>query len=356
MMATPLPRSWYLDPDHFDMEMAAVYGHAWLPVAHASALGEPGAYVTTRVGGREIVVVRGKDRVRAFYNVCQHRAHRLLDDSGRLGSAITCPYHGWSYALDGSLRYARHSDEVADFDPSCFGLSTISSVIHAGFVAVCFDEDMTEPSASLRDLKARLLADHPSLPAMREVRRRETVLQANWKTIVENYLECYHCDVAHPSFGNFDLSTWKHLVEDGWSRQGRVEKGADDASIDHESIVGLSAWWQWPNVFWVRAHGADSFVATLHEPLSPGSTRQTRIVYATSGREDEDLRAFNDLFDDVFREDVSLVENVQLGLASPGYRGGKLIEQREARAGWSEHAVHHFQDLVRSAVSRESRQ
>ena len=77
-------------------------------------------------------------------------------------------------------------------------------------------------------------------------------------------------------------------------------------------------------------------------------------MYALDGREDDDLRIFNELFDAVFQEDVSLVENVQRGLASPGYRGGKLIEQPEARAGWSEHAVHHFQDLVRHAISAAS--
>ncbi len=186
---------------------------------------------------------------------------------------------------------------------------------------------------------------------MREVRRRDAVLDANWKTIIENYLECYHCDVAHPSFGNFDLETWKHLVGDGWSRQGRVERETEDSAIDHGDVVGLSAWWQWPNVFWVRAQRADTFMAAFHEPLAPDRIRQIRVVYTASGSEDADLKMFNDLFDDVFQEDVSIVESVQRGLGSRGYSGGALMEQAQARAGWSEHAVHHFQDLVRDAVS-----
>ena len=351
-MTTPLPRSWYLDPGHFEREMAGIFGHAWLPVAHASALSTPGDYLATRVGGHEIILVGGEDGVvRAFYNVCQHRAHRLLVGSGQLNKTITCPYHAWTYGLDGALRHARHSDKVADFDETRFGLSPVTTKQFAGFVAVCFDDAVSEPPAALRDIETLLLGDHPLLPDMREVRRREAVIEANWKTIVENYLECYHCNVAHPSFGNFDITTWKHLLGDGWSRQGRVGPDLDDDDIDHDDIAGLSAWWQWPNIFWARAHNTESFVAAFHEPLGPGRTRQTRIVYTLSGQEDDELRTFNELFDDVFEEDVSLVEGVQRGLASPGYRGGKLMEQSEARAGWSEHAVGNFQDLVRGALS-----
>ena len=356
-MATPLPRSWYLDPRHFETEMAAVFGRAWLPAAHTSALGQPGDYVATRIGGHEIILVCGQDKkVRAFYNVCQHRAHRLLEGSGRLKTTIICPYHAWTYGLDGALRHARYSENATDFDESCFGLSPVTTREFAGFILVCFDDAISEPSGGLRDIETHLLGDHPSLPAMREVRRREAVLEANWKTIVENYLECYHCNVAHPSFGNFDITTWKHLLGDGWSRQGRVELDHDDLDHDdldigHGDIVGLSAWWQWPNIFWARAPDRDSFVAVFHEPLGANRTRQTRIVFNLSGQEDDELRTFNELFDEVFQEDVSLVEGVQRGLVSPGYRGGRLIEQPEARAGWSEHAVHHFQDLVRQAVS-----
>ena len=352
-MTIPLPRSWYLDRTHFETEMAVIFGRAWLPVTHISALSEPGDYLATRVGGQEIIVVCGEDReVRCFYNVCQHRAHPLLEGYGRLRSSITCPYHAWRYTFSGALQHARYTDKVTGFDAQQFGLTSIASTSFAGFIMVCLDDKVGELPAPLRELETRLLADHPSLPFMREVRRREDVLQANWKTIIENYLECYHCNVAHPSFGQFDLNTWKHLVEDGWSRQGRVAGASDDAHIGQEDLIGLSAWWQWPHIFWARAYDSSSFVVTLHEPLAPERTRQTRITYTTSGFEDDNLKAFTDLFDEVFAEDISLVEKVQRGLASPGYRGGRLIRQREARAGWSEHGVEHFQDWVRRSVEK----
>ncbi len=349
-MHRPLPRSWYTDPAVFELEMANLFGRSWLPACHGSEVAAPGSYVAVRVGGEEIVVVRGRDgTLRAFDNVCRHRAHRLLDGAGTLKATITCPYHAWAYGLDGSLRAAPRSDHVACFDKTEFGLRPVQVAEMAGFVMINHDAD-APPHGGFDGLEARLLEDFPLLPAMRPVRRREAVLNANWKLVIENYLECYHCDTAHPSFGNFDMTTWKHIVGQGWSRQGRIAPGKDDSTVGHDDIEGLSAWWQWPGVFWARALGPDSFVAAFHEPLSVDRTHQLRVVYTASGEESAELRAFNDLFDTVFAEDTSVVESVQRGLASRGYRGGALVEQAAGRAGWSEHGIHHFQDLIRGTI------
>ncbi len=351
-MHKPPPKSWYTDLDVHRLEMAEIYGRSWLVVCHATDIAEPGDYMAARVGGHEIVAVRDlKGAAHVFFNVCQHRAHRLLQGRGRLKVSIVCPYHAWTYGLDGSLRVAPHADDVPGFDRGCFGLEPVRSTLFAGFIVICFDGAQPLPVATpLGELEAMLRHDHPRLDAMREVYRRDKELGANWKAIVENYLECYHCDVAHPSFSNFNAGTWKHIVGNGWTRQGRVVEGTADEAVGHESITGLSAWWQWPNVFWARAFDHDSFVAVTHEPLSPDRTRQVRTVYAASKVVSSDIDAFNTLFDQVFLEDTSVVENVQIGLGSPGYRGGVLVEQSAARAAWSEHGVHHFQNLVRGAI------
>ncbi|MDA0219927.1 MAG: aromatic ring-hydroxylating dioxygenase subunit alpha [Proteobacteria bacterium] len=349
-MQRPLPPSWYTDPAIHQREMADLFGRAWLPACHGSEVATAGSYVTLRCGGQEIALVRGRDGLlRAFHNACRHRAHRLLEGAGTLKAVITCPYHAWAYGLDGGLRHAPHSEAVTGFDRNDFGLRPLAVAEMAGFVMVNHDADAAPPDG-FAGLEQRLLADFPGLPAMRPVRRRQADLAANWKLIVENYLECYHCDTAHPSFGNFDMTTWKHIVGQGWSRQGRVAQGSRDTDVGHDTIEGLSAWWQWPAVFWARALGPDSFVAAFHEPLGVDRTRQTRVVYTASGEESDELRTFNDLFDTVFAEDTSVVESVQRGLGSMGYRGGALVEQEAARAGWSEHGLHHFQDLIRETL------
>lgn len=351
-MQHPPSRSWYTDNDHHALEMREIFGRSWLVVCHGSEVAEPGSYVTARAGGEEIALVRGRDgTLRGFYNVCQHRAHRLLDGSGTLKATITCPYHAWAYGLDGTLRAAPNMQRTKDFDPAAFPLAVLRTAMFAGFVMICHDKATPEPGVLYGDLEARLLGDHPKLPVMRPIRRREAVLQANWKAVIENYLECYHCDTAHPSFGNFDMTTWKHVWGDGWSRQGRVTPDNAERAIGQDDIQGLSAWWHWPAVFWARALDRDSFVVARHEPLGPAQTLQTRVVYTADGIETPELKDFNDLFDIVFTEDVSVVESVQRGLGSRGYRGGVLVEDPGLSAGWSEHAVGRFQDMVRHACA-----
>jgi len=344
----PPSRAWYTDRSRFEIEMRELFGRAWLVVCHGSDVAEPGSYLTARIGGEEIALVRGRDDVlRCFHNVCQHRAHRLLEGRGVLKAVITCPYHAWAYGLDGTLRTAPNMTQVRDFDPAAFSVPRIRTAMFAGFVMLCHDDDTPEPDALFGDLESRLLADHPRLPEMKAVRVREAVLNANWKAVIENYLECYHCDTAHPSFGNFDMTTWKHVWGNGWSRQGRVPAAKADKATGQDDIEGLSAWWQWPAVFWARALGPESFVVARHEPLSANQTHQTRVVYSADGKETAELKDFNDLFDEVFAEDVSVVESVQRGLGSRGYRGGVLVEDPDRSAGWSEHAVGQFQAMVR---------
>ena len=196
-MTAPLPRAWYLDAEHFRHEMAAVFGRAWLTVAHDTDLAEPGSSLTTTIGGHDIILRREQDgALRAFHNTGTHGTP----------------------------------------------LEPVKTALLAGFVVVCFDDGAAAPDANLREIEGLLLHDHPRLPVMRQVRRREAVLRANWKAIIENYLECYHCPVAHPSFGDFDLTTWKHMVHHGWSRQGRVASGLDDDHLSDSDIIGLSAW------------------------------------------------------------------------------------------------------------------
>ena len=118
-----LPSPWYYRADVLEREKEEIFFRSWRFVCHRSALGTPGSYVTVDIHGQGIVAIRGRDgRLRAFYNVCQHRAHELLQGRGTVKAAITCPYHGWAYGTDGSLRSARLCDRVPDFDKADFSL------------------------------------------------------------------------------------------------------------------------------------------------------------------------------------------------------------------------------------------
>ena len=136
-----LPARYYTDEEIFEREKEAIYYRSWQPVCHISEVPEIGSYVTHSVLDQNIIVVRGRDsELRAFYNVCSHRAHQLLQGSGTTRT-IVCRYHAWSYHTDGSLRTARGSENVAGFDRNLFCLKTIQVKVFAGFVFINFDPD-----------------------------------------------------------------------------------------------------------------------------------------------------------------------------------------------------------------------
>ena len=195
-----LPRASYLDATEFRHEYAAIFESGWVCVGRSDALAEPGDYLAIRLQEQSLLVVRGDNGVlRAFYNVCRHRGTELvpLKDpgpiSGQFSRSIVCPYHAWSYHLDGRLRGTPH----LAIDTDGVTLHTITLAEWGGFIFVCLAESHDEPlSQTLGDGIARLQR-YP----LADLRAGHTItydVEANWKVIVENYNECYHCGPVHP--------------------------------------------------------------------------------------------------------------------------------------------------------------
>ena len=193
-----LPQAEYSDPAIFRADVRLLTEGLWLLVDHESAIPAPGDYFRTRIGEEEIILVRGKDMVvRGFFNVCRHRGSRIcLTDKGS-AKALVCPYHGWTYDLDGKLRGAALMP--ADFDKTENGLASFSVRLEDGLIFVNLSrgavpdfEDFIAPFRpflaihGLSDTKVALRKAYPTI--------------ANWKLLVENFFECYHCRTAHPSY------------------------------------------------------------------------------------------------------------------------------------------------------------
>ena len=155
----------YTDARWHDLEQREVFARSWQWVGHVESLREPGDYTALDVAGMPIAVVRGDDGVlRAFYNVCQHRAHALLTGTGHTGS-IVCPYHGWAYDLSGSLHRARHTDDVAGFDPSTICLTEVQVEEFGGFVYVNLDHQPHRWPPRPKDSATRSLTGHQTWKA-----------------------------------------------------------------------------------------------------------------------------------------------------------------------------------------------
>ena len=197
-----LEQPFYRDPEIFRRDMARIVSRTWLYVAHVSEIPEPGDFLLYAIGEESILLVRGPDReVRAFFNVCRHRGSRIcLEHRGRVRRVLTCPYHAWTYDLEGRLIRARGMAE--GFDRSAFGLHPCQVRVAHGLIFLCLaeagDPEVADFGGIAGDLDTCATLHH--LADTRVAHREVYPTRANWKLVVDNFRECYHCAPAHPGY------------------------------------------------------------------------------------------------------------------------------------------------------------
>src|SRR6266576_2027497 len=196
--AKTLAQEYFVSPEIFAQEQEKIFSKHWILIGHQSELAEVGDYFLAEVASESLIIVRDKGGdVRGFYNVCRHRGTRLREDRNGHLSAIQCPYHAWTYALDGRLIGAPHMDTVPGFEKADYSLHTVRLGLWEGFIFV----SLAENPAPLEQVFAPLAGKftHWNLPLLRSARQLEYDVRANWKLIFENYSECYHCPLVHPA-------------------------------------------------------------------------------------------------------------------------------------------------------------
>jgi Rieske 2Fe-2S family protein len=201
--AKSLPQRYFISPEVFAQEQESIFSSQWVLVGHQSAIAQPGDYFISEVADESLIVVRDKrGEVRGFYNVCRHRGSRLIESrNGQLSAAIQCPYHAWTYALDGRLIGAPHMDDVPGFDKSDYPLHRVNLGLWEGFIFVNLPEAGSRTGlVSLEDWFAPLQGkfSHWNMSVLQPAKRIEYDVRANWKLMFENYSECYHCPGVHP--------------------------------------------------------------------------------------------------------------------------------------------------------------
>jgi Rieske 2Fe-2S family protein len=197
--ATTLPQRYFISEEVFAKEQERVFSAQWLCVGHQSQIARAGDYFLQDVAGESLIILRDQnERVCGFYNVCRHRGTRLCEEKeGQLHETLQCPYHAWTYALDGRLVGAPHMDKVEGFDKADYSLNPVALGLWEGFIFA----NLAENPAPLERVFAPLAGKfaHWNLPKLRSARRIEYDVRANWKLIFENYSECYHCPLVHPA-------------------------------------------------------------------------------------------------------------------------------------------------------------
>jgi choline monooxygenase len=209
-----LPYDWYSDPAVLRLERDRIFRRSWQYVARADQVAERGSFCAADAGGIPIVVVRDKEgSLRAFVNVCRHRGSLVCEGEGKR-ETLQCPYHAWTYDLDGSLRAAPRSEREPGFEKEELGLAPVLVDTWGPFVFVNPDAEAAPLAETLGELPELVAASGLDLDALRFLERSTSAYEANWKVCCENYLECYHCQVAHPGFSKVvDVSVDAYVLE-----------------------------------------------------------------------------------------------------------------------------------------------
>ncbi|HMA49168.1 MAG TPA: aromatic ring-hydroxylating dioxygenase subunit alpha [Magnetospirillaceae bacterium] len=336
-----LPGWIYRDAEFFAAEREAIFRPSWQIVCHINDVPNSGDYHTLRYLGENIVVLRGEDgKVRAFHNLCRHRAARLLDgDKGECGKLITCPYHAWSYATDGKLVGVPYRTSFAELELADFGLMPVEHETFAGFVFVRLQSggpsvaEMMAPYAhEIEPYRFEELQ-----PIGRVTLRPRSV---NWKNVADNYSDSLHINVAHPGlkrlFGFGYGIEAKEWVDKMWGELSEqpspnpserfYQKHLPDVAHLPKERKRLWTYFKlWPNTAFDIYPDQVDFMQFL--PVSPTETLLREIAYALPDerREMKAVRYANWRINrQVNIEDKGLIERVQSGMESSGYRTGPL--------------------------------
>ncbi|MEJ2482861.1 MAG: SRPBCC family protein [Gemmatimonadota bacterium] len=337
--AETVPSAWFREARFAELERAAVFGTSWQYVGHAARVARPGSWLVADVAGEPIVVVRDLEGgLRAFFNVCRHRAGPLADTDG-CGRVLKCGYHGWTYQLDGRLRGVPHWNRAELFDREEYGLVPVRVSLWEGLLFV--NLDLASPSIEevFGDIADRIAPIRLSLLEFHS--RVQYEVKANWKVYVENFLEGYHVPIVHPELTKlYDFSRYETELSEHWSLQS-----SPLTEDEHIYGAGGRAWYfcVFPNFMLNILPGRLQTNRVI--PTGPESCRvEFEYFYADPESTRTRRRIVEDqtFADHVQEEDIEICERVQRGLASRGYDRGRFSVKYEG-------GVHHFQNRLRRA-------
>ncbi|MCE0742576.1 aromatic ring-hydroxylating dioxygenase subunit alpha [Acetobacter sicerae] len=371
-----LEAPFYTDEGIFDEDMKHIFGQHWIYVGVEPDVAEPGDAMVVNIGKSSVIITRDDDdAIRAFHNVCRHRGARMIPEGKTMIGNIVCPYHSWTYGIDGALKFAEHMGE--DFDPKCRGLKKVAVRSVAGLIFICLAENPPEDIEDMARVMEPYLAPH-DLKNTRVAFESDLIEKGNWKLTLENNRECYHCGPNHPELtiplfaygfgyapGTLDedsqrdaqryaeLATTCHARWEGEGLPSREVEHLDDmvtgfrterlpidrsgesqtmdtraacriplGDLKDKAIGGLSFWTQ-PNS-WHHFMG-DHIVTFAVFPLDAGTTlvRTKWLVHkdAVEGV-DYDLQRLTEVWQATNQQDADLVEISQQGATDPAFEAG----------------------------------
>ena len=358
MTSTPtlsLAAKYYTDPEVFKLETNGLLARSWQFAGHASQLKETGDYFTFEMAGESLFCIKGRDgEIRTYYNVCQHRAHQLVSGAGQT-SVVVCPYHAWTYELTGELRAGPNIKVVEGFDKSSICLTSVRTEVFLGFIFVNLDNDAKPMDDWFPNVRAELESYVPHWDTLAPLEWVEIPENCNWKVSVENYSECYHCTLNHPTFSTGVVRPETYDIQpQGYCLRHTTECNSMDAmtydiNSGYDKNDQYSSWFLWP-MFSFQVYPGNLLNTYHWRAVDADHVIVWRGWYSVGGAENEIVRqmAIQDR-ETTVEEDIGLVESVQRGLKSRGYVPGPLVVDPNCGVN-SEHSILHLQRWMKEAV------
>ena len=358
MTSTPtlsLAAKYYTDPEVFKIETNGLLARTWQFAGHASQLKETGDYFTFDMAGESLFCIKGRDgEIRTFYNVCQHRAHQLVSGQGQT-RVVVCPYHAWTYELTGELRAGPNIKAVEGFDKSSICLTSVRTEVFLGFIFVNLDNAAKPMDEWFPNVRTELESYIPHWDTLAPLEWVEIPENCNWKVSVENYSECYHCTLNHPTFSTGVVRPETYDIQpQGYCLRHTTECNSMDA-MTYDINSGFdkndqySSWFLWP-MFSFQVYPGNLLNTYHWRAVDADHVGVWRGWYSVGGEENDIVRqmAVQDR-ETTVAEDIGLVESVQRGLKSRGYVPGPLVVDPKCGVN-SEHSILTLQRWMKEAV------
>lgn len=352
--AETLPARWYTDPRFLEAEKDKIFYKTWQPVGRLDQVRRPGDFFACEVVGQPLVVTRGLDeKLRAFYNVCPHRAGPVAIGQGNRKS-LQCKYHGWTYNLEGRLMNAPEFDGVQNWRKEDTCLKSIQVEEWGAWVWVNLDPQAAPLSHIYEPIDAEIKSKGFDLKSMTLIERRDYIINCNWKVYVDNYLEGYHLPMAHPGlFRELDYDQYRVDTFRYYSSQYAPIRPVGGGEVRDRRYVRTEGeaealyYWVFPNVM-LNVY-LDNTSINIIIPIDHERTLTIFEWYFQqpgTGEGWDSMQSIIQFSDQIQQEDIELVENVQRGLKSNAYNKGRFSVLRE-------NGVHHFQSLIHEFLSGE---
>ena len=355
-MLKTLDAKYYTDPELYRHELNEIQAKTWQFAGHISNIKNVGDYFTFEIAEQSLFCIKNKqDEIQCFYNVCAHRAHELVSDTGN-SKIIVCPYHAWSYDLDGKLRAAPNASSMPNFDRSAICLSQVKTEVFCGFVFVNLDDNAKPMADWFPNAEQELRSYVPHIDELQVYKWVDVPENCNWKISVENYSECYHCALNHPTFANgvvkpetYDIQPQGYCLRHTTECQN-VDQMTYPIDLDSNEHAGdYSSWFLWP-MFSFQVYPGNVLNTYHWRPKGVEHVNLHRGWYYLEGESTDipEQLATQDR-ETTVAEDIILIESVHRGMKNRGYKPGPLILDPNGGVK-SEHSIKALQQWTREAL------